>query len=93
MSDPVAMMTVVSLLTGIWLGIHFGVIVLIPILMIGALSVAFCTFGTEISFHEIMILCGMPLIAVQCGYMVGLTGHDMIAQIRNRFDTSQSERI
>ena len=74
MSDPSALTTLIAFLAGIWLGFNFGILVLVPALAIGIGSFAFCSFGGATQFLlEITLSCGLPVIAVQCGYVVGLT--------------------
>ena len=81
------MLTIFSCLAGIWLGANFGVLILIPLIACGTLSLAVYAFSLELSLHEIVISGGIPLLGLQGGYMIGLTGRDMIAQFRNWVDS------
>ena len=88
-AGAVAMMTIVCCLAGIWLGLNFGVAVLMPLLAIGGLCIVFCSAGS-LSFQEILVLFGIPMVAVQCGYMIGLTCRDIVSQFRNWIFATQS---
>jgi hypothetical protein len=87
------MMTIVCSLAGIWLGVNFSVFVLFPLLAIAGFNFAFGILGTGLSFHEIFVAVGIPLIAVQFGYMIGLISRDRISQFRNRIEAAQSRRV
>ena len=87
------MLTVFSCLAGIWLGANFGVLILIPLIGYGTLSLAVYAFSLELSLREIVASGGIPLLGLQGGYMIGLTGRDMIAQFRNWVANSQSKRV
>ena len=87
------MLTIFSCLAGIWLGANFGVLVLLPLVACGTLSLAVYAFSLELSLQEIVVSGGIPLLGLQGGYMIGLTSRDMIAQFRNWVDTSQSWRV
>ena len=87
------MITILYCLAGIWLGANFGVLVLVPLIACGTLSLAVYVFAVELSLQDIIISGGVPLIGLQGGYMIGLTSRDMIAQFRNWVETSRSRRI
>jgi hypothetical protein len=74
------------------LGANFGVLVLLPLVACGTLSLAVYAFSLELSLQEIVVSGGIPLLALQGGYMIGLTSRDMIAQFRNWIASSQSRR-
>jgi hypothetical protein len=78
------MLTILCCLAGIWLGANFGVLILIPLIACGTLSLAVYALSLALYLHDIIISGGIPLVALQGGYMIGLTSRDMITQFRNR---------
>jgi hypothetical protein len=87
------MITILYCLAGIWLGANFGVLILVPLIACGTLSLAVYVFAVELSLQDIIISGGVPLIGLQGGYMIGLTSRDMITQFRNWVETSRSKHI
>jgi len=82
-----------ALLSGVFFGIYFNVLVLIPatLALAAAYSVA-ALLGDEsaLPFASLIML---PLVGLQGGYVIGLTGRDLLAPILARGNGSQSKGI
>jgi hypothetical protein len=83
------MLIVLVCIAGIVLGLTFNVFVLLPVTLAGALAYAFLSQEQGFSAAAILI----PAISLQAGYMIGLTGRDMLAQLQARLSTAQSKRV
>jgi hypothetical protein len=77
---------------GIYLGLNFGVLVLLPLSFIGAgiFLVSFYS-GSELSdaFGGVLL----PLFSTQVAYMLGLTARSTFGQVLRRLNVVQSSRI
>jgi hypothetical protein len=85
-------MLIVAGSVGIFLGLHHPFLVLIPVTLGAAIicSLAAMLDGQSVlsSFFAIII----PAVALQGGYMIGLTGRDPIHQLLARISGGQSRR-
>jgi len=85
------MLSLVACTAGILLGLYFSVFVLLPVSLAGiAIFVSvnlLSSIGAQLS--DLLI----PLISVQAGYMLGLTGRETYGVILARFQAAQSDRI
>ena len=84
------MLIILACLAGVLLGLAFNVFVLLPVTLAGALSYVFLSQGQGVSGLATAIL--VPAISLQAGYMIGLTGREMVAQLRARLNLVQSKR-
>jgi hypothetical protein len=77
---------------GIFLGLQHQILVLIPVTLGAAitLSTAAMLDGQGISSSLLTVI--IPALALQGGYMIGVTGRDPIHQILARFNAGQSNR-
>jgi hypothetical protein len=85
-------MLIVAGFAGIFLGLHHQVLVLIPV-TIGAAIICGLTAildgqGVLSSLSTVVI----PAVALQGGYMIGMTGRDPIHQLLARISGGQSRR-
>jgi hypothetical protein len=78
---------------GIYLGLHFGVLALLPfsIFGAGALLASSWMAGQELFVSASGLL--LPLILLQAGYFLGLTSREVYAQLLTRLNISQSKQI
>jgi hypothetical protein len=85
------MLIVLACLTGIVLGLTFNVVALLPFAFAGGFVCAlkFADQGPGIVAASFLV----SALSVQGGYMIGLTGRDLLAQILTRLNTVQSRRI
>jgi hypothetical protein len=77
---------------GIYLGLHFNILVLFPFSVLGAGAYIFSSWASGQSFDSTGVLL-VPLISVQAGYMLGLTAREVFGQLLTRLNIRQSKRI
>lgn len=85
------MLIILASLVGIIIGLNFKVVILIPVFLIGV--AAYTTLSIEYGFGANALAILVAAVAVQGGYMIGLTGRDLFAQILTRLNIVQSRRI
>jgi len=87
------MLLLLVCIAGIFLGLHFRVLVLLPASLLGSAIFVFANFSTGLGLYagvgDLLIL----LISGQASYMLGLAGRDAYGQILARFHAVQSNRI
>jgi hypothetical protein len=78
---------------GIYLGLHFNILVLLPFSLLGAVATGLTSLAWGHTLFDSAGIVLFPLIAVQGGYMLGLTARETYGQLRIRLNIGQSERI
>ena len=78
---------------GIYLGLHFNILVLLPFSILGVGAFIFSSWSSEQSFFDSAGVLLVPLISVQAGFMLGLTARETYGQLLARLNISQSKRI
>jgi len=79
---------------GIYLGLHFNILALLPFSLLGAGAfIATSFFAGQNPFDGGAATILFPVIAAQGGYMLGLTARDAYAQARVRLKVRQSPRV
>jgi len=78
---------------GIYLGLHFNILVLLPFSILGAGAFIFSSWSSGQSLFDSAGALVVPLISVQAGFMVGLTAREAYGQLRARLNIRQSRRI
>ncbi len=87
------MLTLIACGAGIYLGLHFNILVLLPFSILGAGAYIFSSWSSGQSLLDSAGVLLVPLIAVQAGFMVGLTARETYGQLRARLNIRQSRRI
>jgi hypothetical protein len=80
-------------LAGIFLGLHFKVLVLLPVSMIGSAIFILADLSSGVSAYACMGDLLLAFISLQAGYMLGLTSRDTYGHILARLHAIQSNRI
>jgi hypothetical protein len=75
---------------GIYTGLHFNVLALLPLSFLGAGAFI---FSSGYAFSESFVLLLLPLFALQAGYMIGLTARNAYGHLRARVSMAQSKRV
>jgi hypothetical protein len=77
---------------GIYLGLHFGVLALLPfsIFGAGALLASSWMAGQDLFVSASGLI--LPLIFLQAGYFLGLISREAYAQVLTRLNISQSKQ-
>jgi hypothetical protein len=78
---------------GVYLGLYFNVLVLLPFSVLGTAAYIFSPWGSGQSLFDSAGVLLFPLISVQAGYMLGLTARETYGQLLTRLNIGQSERI
>ncbi len=85
------MLIIFACLAGILLGLIFNVATLPSVILAGA--TAYVVAFAEQNQDEIVLAIVVSSISVQAGYMIGLTGRDLFAQILERLNIVQSKQV
>jgi hypothetical protein len=87
------MLPILACAVGIYLGLHFNILVLVPFVLLGTgayvASVAFA--GASLFGSLVFVL--FPIISLQAGYVLGLTARESYGQLLARLNIGQSKRI
>ncbi len=86
------MLLLVACGVGIYLGLNFSVLVLLPLSFfgVGAFILSFSSgSGFSEGFRDVLV----PLFSAQAGYMLGLTARDTYGHLLARLNIAQSKRI
>ena len=85
------MLIVLAALVGVFIGLNFKAVILIPVFLFGA--VAYSALSIEHGFGANALAIVVAAVSVQGGYMIGLTGRDLFSQMLVRLNIVQSKRI
>jgi hypothetical protein len=78
---------------GIYLGLHFNILALLPFSILGAGAFIVSGWAAGQSFFDNASTLLFPMILVQAGYMLGLTAREPYGQLLARMNIGQSRRI
>jgi hypothetical protein len=87
------MLPLLSCGAGIYLGLNFNVLILLPLSLFGAAAFIFASWSSGLGLYESLGAALLPLISAQAGYMVGLTARDAYGHLLARLNLAQSKRI
>ena len=87
------MLTLIACCAGIYLGLHFNILVLLPFSILGAGAFIFSSWLSGQSLFDSAAVLLVPLISVQAGFMLGLTARETYGQVLARLNIGQSRRI
>lgn len=85
------MLIVVASLAGVIIGLNFKAVTLIPVFLLGI--AAYAALSIEHEFGAATLAIVVAAVSIQGGYMIGLTGRDLFAQILTRLNIVQSKRV
>lgn len=77
---------------GIYLGLHFNVLVLLPFSILGAGAFIFSSWSAEQSLFDRAGVLLVPLILVQAGFVLGITARETYGRLLARLNVGQSKR-
>lgn len=86
------MLTIVACCAGFYLGLHFNVLSLVPLTLLGAGAYIATTSFAGHNLIDSLLGLVAPIVALQAGYVLGLTLRDVYGQIVLRFRVEQSRR-
>jgi hypothetical protein len=85
-------MLIVAGFVGIFLGLHHQFLVLIPVTLGAAITCSLTAILDGQSVLSSLFAIIIPAVALQGGYMIGLTGRDPIYRLLARISGGQSKR-
>lgn len=85
------MLIILACAAGVWLGLNFTVLVLVPG-FVAAAAIEFMFFGHQSASQTLLDLLAIGL-SLQCGFMIGLTGRDLFVQLKAKLNPAQSKRV
>jgi hypothetical protein len=87
------MLPLLACAAGIYLGLHFNILVVLPFSILGAGAFIASGWASGQSLSETVSVLLFPMILVQAGYMLGLTARETYGQLLARMNIGQSRRI
>jgi nitric oxide reductase large subunit len=87
------MLPLLACCAGLYLGLHFNILVLLPFTVLGAGAFIFSSWTSGQSVFDSASILLFPIISVQAGYMLGLTARETYGQVLARLNIGQSKRI
>ncbi len=85
------MLIVLASLAGVFIGLNFKAVTLVPVFLFGL--AAYAVLSIDHGFGPTFVAIVVAAISIQGGYMVGLTGRDLFANILTRLNIVQSKRV
>jgi hypothetical protein len=86
------MLLLIACGAGIYLGLNFNVLALLPFSILWAGAFIFSSCSSEQSLLEIAGVVLVPLISVQAGFVLGLTARESYGRVLARLNIGQSKR-
>jgi hypothetical protein len=86
-----AMLPLLACGAGVYLGLYFNILVLLPLSMLGVAAFVLSSWASGQSYGVAALL--VPLICSQAGYMLGLTARETYGHLLARLNIGQSRRI
>ena len=77
---------------GIYVGVHFNILALLPLSVLGAGAYVVSAWSSGHSLMSSLAAVVLPIIAVQAGYFLGLTTRPAYLHLRTRLNIRHSER-
>lgn len=87
------MLPLLACCAGIYIGLHFNILALLPFSILGAGAYIASSWAAGQSLFDSAAVLLLPMIAVQAGYMLGLTAREAYGQILARLNIGQSKRV
>jgi nitric oxide reductase large subunit len=87
------MLPILACGAGIYVGLHFNVLALLPLSVLGAGAYVVSTWSNGQSLLDGLAVVALPIIAVQAGYFLGLTTRPAYLHLRSRLNIRHSERV
>ena len=87
------MLPFLACVAGIYVGLHFNVLALLPLSVLGAGAYVVSAWSNGHGLLDALAVVALPIIAVQAGYFIGLTTRPAYSHLRSRLKIRQSERV
>ena len=86
------MLPMIAFCAGIYLGVRFSVLALLPFSFFGAGAFIGASLAAGQSFGAATTSLALPFLMLQAGYMLGLTARPVFGQLLSRLNIRQSHR-
>ena len=86
------MLPLIACGVGIYVGLHFNVLALLPLSVLGAGAYVVTAWSNGQGLLSSMAAVILPIIAVQVGYFLGVTTRPAYLHLRSRINIRHSER-
>jgi nitric oxide reductase large subunit len=86
------MLLLITCGVGIYVGLHFNVLALLPLSVLGAGAYVVTAWSNGQGLLSSMAAVILPIIAVQVGYFLGVTTRPAYSHLRSRINIRHSER-
>lgn len=86
------MLPILACGAGIYVGLHFNVLALLPLSVLGAGAYIVSAWANGQGVLDSLAAVALPIIAVQLGYFLGLTTRPAYLHLRARLNIRHSER-
>ena len=87
------MLALITFGFGVYVGLHFNVLALLPLSFLGAGALVATSWSSGQDLHEGMLLLILPAIALQAGFMIGLSARDAYRHLLVRFNLATKTRL
>jgi len=87
------MLSLLACGVGVFLGLNFNILVLLPFSLLGAGAFIVSSWASGQNLFDIAVFVMFPMISLQAGYMLGLTARETYGQLLARLNIGQSKRI
>ena len=86
------MLPILACGAGIYVGLHFNVLALLPLAVLGAGAYVASAWANGQGLLDGLAAVALPIIAVQLGYFLGLTARPAYLYLRSRLNIQHSKR-
>ena len=87
------MLPILACGAGIYVGLHFNILALLPLSVWGAGAYLVSAWANGQGLLDGIVVVALPIIAVQAGYFLGLTTRPAYLHLRSRLNIRHSERV
>jgi len=87
------MLPILACGAGIYVGLHFNILALLPLSVLGAGAYIVSAWANGQGLLDGLAVVALPIIAVQAGYFLGLTTRPAYLHLRSRLNIRHSERV
>jgi nitric oxide reductase large subunit len=87
------MLPIIACVAGIYVGLHFNVLALLPLSVLGAGAYVVSAWSNGQGLLDALAVVALPIIAVQAGYFLGLTTRPAYSHLRAGLSIRHSERV
>lgn len=87
------MLPILACGAGIYVGLHFNILALLPLSILGAGAYIISALANGQGFLDALAVVALPIITVQVGYFLGLTTRPAYLHLRSRLNIRHSERV